>query len=269
MSEDKNPKSILSQIEFKVRQRLDKRKRIASLNGIQSRLKEIDRIPVSLSQAILNAPTKYPIIAEVKRASPSQGAIAMDANPIDIAAQYLNNQASAISVLTEEDFFQGSLKYLEQIKLHHQDACILQKDFLVDDYQLFEAKMLGADAILIIMKLTGPEKARDLFQLAKELSLSALVEIHNEKELRWALDIDAEIIGINSRDLKNFSVSHDGIIDLAKHIPSEKIIIAESGIKQTNDLKLLAHAGCHGFLVGTQLMQEKKPGIALRNLIHG
>lgn len=114
MSEDKNPKSILSQIEFKVRQRLDKRKRIASLNGIQSRLKEIDRIPVSLSQAILNAPTKYPIIAEVKRASPSQGAIAMDANPIDIAAQYLNNQASAISVLTEEDFFKAALNTLNK-----------------------------------------------------------------------------------------------------------------------------------------------------------
>ena len=265
---DKTP-SILSQIEAKVRQRLHKRMRIATLSGIKSRVDDTDRIPLSLKQAILSTSTRYPIIAEVKRASPSQGDIAMDVNPIEIASQYIENQASAISVLTEEDFFQGSLKYLEQIKLHYPDACVLQKDFLIDEYQLYEAKMLGADAILIIMALTGHEKAKILYQLAKELSLSALVEIHDEKELTWALDIDADIIGINSRNLKNFSVSHDSVINLAKQIPGEKLIIAESGIKLTSDLETLSQAGCHGFLVGTQLMREKRPGQALRNLIHG
>lgn len=261
--------SILGKIEAKVQQRLDKRKRIASLSGIKSRINDIERIPLSLNQAILTTAARYPIIAEVKRASPSQGEIAMDINPVDVASQYIENQASAISVLTEEDFFQGSLKYLEQIKLHYPDACVLQKDFLIEEYQLYEAKMLGADAILIIMALTGIEKAKDLFQLAKELSLSALVEIHDEKELTWALDINADIIGINSRNLKNFSVSHDTIIKLVRHIPSEKLIIAESGIKHTSDLETLSKAGCHGFLVGTQLMREKHPGHALRSLIHG
>ena len=208
------------------------------------------------------------VIAEVKKASPSKGEIAPNINPVDVASQYLSHGASALSVLTEPDYFKGDISYLRDIREAFPDAYILMKDFFVDPYQLHQALWAGADAILIIVALLGRDGSQGMYYRAKELGLTPLVEVHDERELRIALDMGASLVGINNRNLKDLSISLSTTERLIKNINSSSVtVIGESGIKSRQDLLRLKGAGCNGFLVGSSLMESGSPGESLARLL--
>jgi indole-3-glycerol phosphate synthase len=206
------------------------------------------------------------IIAEVKRASPSKGLIREDFDPVAIAKDYANHGASAISVLTEERFFQGSLSYLEQIR-GAVTVPLLRKDFMVDAYQLTEAKSYGADAVLFIAAMLDPSLMRELREQATALSLDALVEVHNEAELKAAIEAGAQMIGINNRDLKTFSVSLATTERLAPHVPAGMPAVCESGIDSLEQIRHVEQMGIHVFLIGEALMRVPQPGKKLGELL--
>jgi indole-3-glycerol phosphate synthase len=206
------------------------------------------------------------IIAEVKKASPSKGVIRADFDPVAIARRYEEAGASAISVLTEEKFFQGSLAYLTACR----DAItipVLRKDFIIDEYQITEARAAGADAVLLIAALLDTDTLRAFREQAESIGMSALVEVHDENELESALSSDAMIIGINNRNLQTFQVSLETTYRLVKGIPSDKTIVSESGIATNDDLQRLADAGVHAALVGESLMRAGDPGQKLMELM--
>jgi indole-3-glycerol phosphate synthase len=206
------------------------------------------------------------IIAEIKKASPSKGVIRQDFDPIAIARDYASHGASAISVLTEEHFFQGSLRHLEQIREAVSEP-LLRKDFIMDPYQLFEAKSHGADAVLLIAALLGPGLLRDLAAQAAALSLDVLVEVHNEEELREAIESGASSLGINNRDLKTFEVSLATTELLAPLIPKAMPVVCESGIDSLEQIRRVERWGIHAFLIGESLMRAPRPGQKLRELL--
>lgn len=194
------------------------------------------------------------LIAEVKRASPSKGLIAQDWDPIKIAETYVRNGAAAISCLTDSRFFQGQLEYLTAIKEHlraiKREVPVLRKDFLYHEYQVYEARMAGADAVLLIVAVLSDNELRELYQLAYELGMQALVEVHDEEELARALAVDAQIIGVNNRNLKTFEVDIANTGRLRAQIPPDRIVVGESGIRDTDDVAQLAQMGCDAILVG-------------------
>lgn len=194
------------------------------------------------------------IIAEVKKASPSKGVIAADFDPVRIAKAYQDAEVAAISVLTEEHFFQGSLDYLRAIT--QAVTCpILRKDFIIDPYQIYQARHYGAHAILLIAALLDVSQMKDFIQLAASLGLDALCEVHNQKELDIVLSAEADIIGINNRNLHTFEVTLATTLNLIDQIPRGKIIISESGIKDHSDILCLQKKGVTGVLVGETLMR--------------
>lgn len=209
----------------------------------------------------------FNVIAEVKLASPSRGDIAPQLNPLEVAKAYLDNGAAALSILTEPLFFKGDIAYLKAIRAAHPDAYLLQKDFVVDPYQLYQAKAAGADAILIIVALLGEAGSAEILRTAKKLGLTALVEVHNEDEMAIATSIGADLVGVNNRNLKDLTISLDVSLQLRPLAPKNARLICESGIETHEDMHRLHAAGFHGFLVGTSLMRTGKPGEALARLI--
>jgi indole-3-glycerol phosphate synthase len=206
------------------------------------------------------------IIAEVKRSSPSKGLIRADFSPVVIARDYADHGASAISVLTEEHFFQGSLTYLEEIKAV-VTVPLLRKDFIIDDYQVTEARSYGADAILLIAALLEPSLLRDLRETAAGLSLDTLVEVHSEEELERALEAGAKVVGINNRDLKTFEVSLATTEKLAPRVPSGTLTVCESGIDGAEQIRQVERWGIHTFLIGESFMRAPSPGEKLQELL--
>jgi indole-3-glycerol phosphate synthase len=206
------------------------------------------------------------IIAEVKRASPSRGLIRENFDPVAIARDYAGHGASAISVLTEERFFQGSLLHLEQIR-SAVSVPLLRKDFMLDPYQLVEAKSYGADAVLLIAALLDPGVLRELREQARSLSLDSLVEVHTEGELNAALKAGAEVVGINNRDLKTFEVSLATTERLAPLVPPGTPAVCESGIDSLERIGRVERLGIHVFLIGESLMRAPEPGKKLRELL--
>ncbi|MEG2354038.1 MAG: indole-3-glycerol phosphate synthase TrpC [Clostridium sp.] len=194
------------------------------------------------------------IIGEFKKASPSKGVIVKDFKIEDILKYYKKLNVDAFSVLTEEDFFLGSDEYLLKVKQHCSKP-ILRKDFIIDFYQIYESKVLGADAILLIVALLK-SRLKEFYDVAKSLNLDVLVEVHNKDEIRIALECGCEIIGINNRDLRSFKTSLDITRELIKYIPKDKIIISESGIKTIEDLEKLKVLGINGVLVGEMFMRN-------------
>ncbi len=209
------------------------------------------------------------IIAEVKLASPSVGDIAPQLKPLEVASSYLRNGAAALSVLTEPVYFKGCLEYLRGIRAANPGAYLLQKDFIIDTYQLYEAALAGADAILLIVALLGEEETLALMQAAESLGLSALVEVHDAAELAIAQRVGARLIGINNRNLNDLSISLDVSVKLLKEKTPGTRMICESGLETKDDLVRLRQLGADGFLVGTSLMKTGEPGPALARLIHG
>lgn len=207
------------------------------------------------------------VIAEIKRASPTQGEIAPGQHPVKVAGQYLANGAHALSVLTEPEFFRGDINFLRKIRERHPEAFLLMKDFIVDPLQLEQAMWAGADCILLIVALLPPDGLADLYRAACGMGLSVLVEVHDEAELNLALELAPQMIGINNRNLKDMSISLEVTASLAAQVPPETVIIGESGIKTNQDMRYLARLGCAGFLVGTHLMAQPDPGLALARLL--
>lgn len=199
------------------------------------------------------------LIAEVKKASPSKGLLCLDFNPEQLGIVYEAAGASAISVLTEEKYFMGDLSYLPLIKGVTSHTPVLRKDFIVDPYQIVEARLFGADAVLLIVAALKPQVLAELYREAVNLGMAALVEVHNLDELIQALEIGAEIIGINNRDLYSFEVRLETTFELVSQIPKDHVIVSESGITSRNEIVQLQKAGVHAVLVGESLVTDPNP----------
>lgn len=206
------------------------------------------------------------VIAEVKKASPSRGVIRPDFKPLEIAQAYKAGGATALSVLTEEDFFQGNDRYLRDIS-RHVELPTLRKDFITDAYQVFEAKVLGASAYLLIVACLSPKKLQELIGLGAGLGLTPLVEAHTEDEVKAAVDAGAPLIGINNRDLKTFFTDLQVTFKLRSLVPDSVPVVSESGIFKPADLKALADAKVQAALVGESLMKQKDVTRALTDLL--
>jgi len=205
------------------------------------------------------------VIAEIKKASPSKGVIRPDFQPAAIAASYAAHGAACLSVLTDVSFFQGDLRYLQVVRAAC-DLPLLRKDFIVDPYQIHEARVFGADAILLIVAALSDQEMQDFAGLAEELGMAVLVESHDEAELERALMLATPLMGINNRNLRDFTVSLDNTLNLLDKIPEGRIVITESGIFTTEDVKLMQNAGVHAFLIGEAFMRAPDPGEALEKL---
>ena len=207
------------------------------------------------------------IIAEFKRRSPSKGVIRADANLSQMVESYEAGGAVGISVLTEEDYFDGSLDDLKTVKTT-VNLPVLRKDFVFDEYQVYESAAAGADAILLIVAALDDETLSRLRRVAEdELGIDALVEVHSSEEMKRAVACGATLIGVNNRDLRTFEVSLDTSLSLAREAPSDALLISESGLRGPDDLRLLCEAGYHGFLIGETLMRADNPEDTLRNLL--
>jgi indole-3-glycerol phosphate synthase len=205
------------------------------------------------------------VIAEVKKASPSKGVIRPDFHPADIAASYERGGAACLSVLTDVDFFQGADDYLVQAR----GACtlpVLRKDFTVDAYQVYEARLLGADCILLIVAALGDAALAELSHLALDLGMDVLVEVHDIDELERALQVGAPLVGINNRSLRTFDVSLQTTLDLKQAVPGDRLLVTESGIATPDDVALMRGNGVHAFLVGEAFMRAPDPGAELARL---
>lgn len=205
------------------------------------------------------------IIAEVKKASPSKGVIREDFDPISIAQSYEQSGATCLSVLTDVHFFQGSDQYLEMVKTS-SSLPVLRKDFIVEAYQVYEARAIGADCILLIAAILDIEKLHEFYDLAVSLGLDVLVEVHNKEELDKALTLSPAMIGVNNRNLKTFEVDLNTTLDLLSQMPKEVVVITESGIGKRADIDLMLSNDVYGFLVGEAFMREPDPGQALERL---
>ena len=206
------------------------------------------------------------LISEIKRASPSKGVFRDDLDPGKLSQLYVENGASAISVLTDEHFFQGHLDDLRQVKSIHPNTPILRKDFVFDAYQVYEARAAGADAILLIVAILEQQLLTDLHWLARDIGLDVLVEVHNELELEQALAIDPRVIGVNNRDLRDFTVDLATTENLRGLIPDGKIVVAESGIHSATDVQRLAASNVDAILVGEALVTANDTAAKVREL---
>jgi indole-3-glycerol phosphate synthase len=209
------------------------------------------------------------IIAEVKKASPSKGLICAEFDPIRIARTYAENQAAAISVLTDNKYFQGSIDYLNDINhaLGPGRPPLLRKDFIIDPYQIYETRAYGADALLLIVAVLTARELKLLLDLSRQLQLNCLVEIHTESEINTALQAGASIIGINNRDLRTFQVDFSTTERLRPLIPSDKIVVSESGIRNHSDMQKLQELGVQAALIGETLMTAQDITLKMRELL--
>jgi len=207
------------------------------------------------------------VIAEIKKASPSKGVLRADFIPADIAQSYAEHGAACLSVLTDAQFFQGSVDYLKQARASC-DLPVLRKDFMVDAYQVYEARAMGADCILLIAACLDDAQMKDLEAIALSLDMAVLVEVHDAEELNRALKLKTPLVGINNRNLRTFEVSLDTTIGMLKDVPLDRILVTESGILTPADVQKMREAKVNAFLVGEAFMRAPDPGQALADLFH-
>jgi indole-3-glycerol phosphate synthase len=257
---------ILDKIVADVSIDLVEKKRRMPLTELVKRV-IVQSAPLDFAAALRRNPVS--IIAEVKKASPSKGIICTDFNPINIARIYANNGAAAISVLTEPKYFQGSLEYLLDIKkaLANNPLPLLRKDFFIDSYQVYEARVYGADCVLMIVAILSPEKLSELLQLSHQLGMTCLVEVHNEAELESAIKSEVAIIGINNRDLNTFKVDLKTTARLRPLIPHDRIVVSESGIKTRKDMQKLTEWGVNAALIGEALITAPDIAAKMKELL--
>ena len=258
---------VLSEIIAKKRERVLAASEVVPLAQIQGLATEARRnaVPHALSKALHRDGIN--VIAEFKRRSPSKGIIRPGADLLEIVKSYEAGGAAAISVLTEEDYFSGSLDDLRVVRAAVR-LPVLRKDFVFDDYQVYESAAAGADAILLIVAALDDELLFRLRHLSEEeLGLDALVEVHTRDEMKRAVACDARLIGVNNRDLRTFEVSLETSLSLAHEAPSDALLVSESGLRSREDLQLLHSAGYRGFLIGETLMRAEDPQQALRDVL--
>ncbi len=256
---------VLEEIVKRKKDRLREQKAIMPFKELRARASDIPG-PKDFTSAIKRTPPEsLKFIAEIKKASPSKGLIRKDFHPLEIARVYEEKGAAAISVLTEEDYFQGSLEYLKQVK-EGVKIPILRKDFIFDEYQVYESRASGADAILLIDAILSRSQAEELLELSTEIGLSVLYEVHHWRELERALELDVPIIGINNRDLKTLKINLNTTKELLKDIPEDKIVVSESGINTREDVRFIESLPVDAVLIGTALMQAADIGDKIREL---
>jgi len=257
-----NTPTILDKIVARKREELVERRKKRSLNDLE----QLTQIAAPVRGFAKNLLGRRPaVIAEIKKASPSKGIIRADFNPAQIAVQYEKAGAACLSVLTDVDFFQGNDLYIKEAQAVSK-LPVLRKDFMIDPYQIIESRALGADCILLIAACLSDAQMKELHDVATKFKLDVLVEVHDRAELERALELPTNLIGVNNRNLKDFHVSLNTTLSLSKYIPSDRLLITESGIHTPNDVALMQSQGIHTFLVGESMMREKNPGDAFTNL---
>lgn len=254
---------ILNKIAEATKVRVAKEKDNISLEQVKEEAMKLPKGTFSFEKAIAKEGMTY--ICEVKKASPSKGVIAENFPYLDIAKEYEVAGAGCISVLTEPDFFQGDKKYLKEIS-EVVKLPLIRKDFVVDEYMIYDAKIHGASAVLLICSLLEEQTIRDYIEICDSLGLSALVEAHDEEEVRKAIAAGARMIGVNNRDLKTFTVDIHNSERLRKLVPSDILFVAESGIKTAEDIRRLKSAGVNGVLIGETFMRAENKKEMLKEL---
>lgn len=257
---------MLERIIEKKRERLAYSKSSVSVNELKRKIEAADS-PRDFHGAIRRDGGDIKLIAELKKASPSKGLIREDFNPREIARIY-DRHADAISVLTEEDFFQGDLTYIEEVK-GVTERPVLRKDFIFDEYQIYESRAAGADAILLIETVLDTAQADEYLHMARELGMAVLFEVHDMKELDRALRVEADIIGINNRDLKTLNIDMETTFLLKREMPGGKTVVSESGIEAREDVARLKEAGVDAMLIGTAIMKAMDMEKKIKELING
>ena len=257
---------ILDEIVLHNLQELETKKRSLPMAELQRIALELPP-PLDFASALRGEGVQ--LIAEVKKASPSKGVIRPHFDPAEIAQIYANNGASAISVLTETRYFQGSLNHLKDVRnaLKNKRPPLLRKDFIFDPYQIYESRAYGADSLLLIVAILSPKKLHELLGLSHELNMRCLVEVHDEAEVEIALKSEAKIIGINNRDLTTFSVDFATTERLRPLIPPDRIIVSESGVKERKDIERLRQLGINAVIVGESLMSAPDIAAKMRELL--
>jgi len=258
---------MLDEIVQKTKERLEISKQEKSLDELKREVNEMD-ISLDFPFKTALSDSEISIIAEVKRASPSKGMIADDFDYVLIAKEYEDAGASAISVLTEPYFFKGSNDYLKEIS-QSVTIPLLRKDFIIDEYMIWEAKLLGASAVLLIVSILDIVQLKKFLDLAHDLGLSAIVEAHDGNEIRTALNVGAEIIGVNNRDLTDFSVDIENSINLRRCVSGDVIFISESGIKTPEDVRKLKENNVDAVLIGETLMKSDDKKALISELKNG
>ncbi len=258
--------SILQEILAHKRQEVERRKLAVPLQILEEKVAEAP--PPRSFLDPLRGPGPIRLIAEVKKASPSRGIIRENFDPIEIARIYQAEGASAISVLTDERYFQGRLEYLTQIR-HAVDLPVLRKDFVIELYQIYEARAAGADAVLLIAECLDQPTLSYLFQKILALGMTPLVEVHDPENVERVVELPAPLIGINNRNLRTFAVDLEHTLRLLDKIPPDRVVVSESGIRTAEDLRRLAAAGVHAVLVGESLMLAPDIAQAVRRLLAG
>ena len=254
---------ILAEIISYKKKRIAQKKEKIPLAKLKDKIAELPSAR-NFKRAISSS-GKINLICEIKRASPSSGLICKDFQPKEIAQTYERNGAAAISILTEEKYFQGDILHLFSVK-QTVKIPLLRKDFIIDEYQLFESRAFGADAVLLISSLLNVEEMANFMKIVENLGMEALLEVHSEEDLEKVLSTPADVIGINNRDLKDFTVDLKVTENLVKKIPKGKIVVSESGIKSKEDVLLLKNVGINAILLGQVLLESEDIGRKLREM---
>jgi len=256
--------TVLDKIVAHKRVEIDRSKRARPFEMLEERLAEA--APIRDFTAALSTAEGMGLIAEVKRASPSAGVIREDFDPVAIAKIYSQHGAACISVLTDEHFFQGRLEFLSDVR-QAVDMPLLRKDFLLDRYQVLEARLAGADCVLLIAECLDEARLRELFEFAAELGMQSLVEFYEPENIDMVRNLAPPLVGINNRNLKTFETNLEHSIRLSRHFPPETLVVSESGIHNAEDVERLRQAGIQGMLVGETLMRSSDIGARLDELL--
>jgi indole-3-glycerol phosphate synthase len=258
---------VLARICAQTRAEVERRKKVANLEAVRGRA-FAQSAPRGFGTALMGAAAagRYGLIAEIKKASPSGGLIRADFDPPALARAYRDGGASCLSVLTDAPFFQGSTEDLKAARAA-VDLPVLRKDFIIDPWQVYESRAIGADCILLILAALTDAQAVDLESIARDLDMDVLAEVHDRRELDRALGLQTKLIGINNRNLKTLKTDLDITIELVTHVPPDRFVIAESGLRSHEDLRRLVRLGVGGFLVGEYLMRQPDVAAATRGLL--
>jgi indole-3-glycerol phosphate synthase len=261
-----NPPDILQKILARKAEEINERRSRTPLDDVRRQAQDADAprgFVRALRAKVENGTTA--VIAEIKKASPSKGVMRPNFRPAEIARSYADHGAACLSVLTDRDFFQGSEAYLKEAR----GVCslpVLRKDFMIDPYQVFEARAIGADCILLIAAALSDGTMQELSDIAIDLGMDVLVEVHDASELERALRLDLPLVGINNRNLRTFETRLDTTLDLLERIPPGRLVVTESGIHTPEDVSLMRRHGVHTFLVGEAFMTAEDPGVRLQAL---